>query len=100
MCAICDAARLGKSVKHATLYCTTFPCHICAKHIVAAGIKRVVFIEPYPKSYAEQLHGDSIVIGKSQEPNKVIFEPCIGIAPHRYRDLLARDRRKNDDGDF
>jgi deoxycytidylate deaminase len=100
MCAICDAARLGKSVKYAILYCRTFPCHICAKHVVAAGIKRVVFIEPYPKSYAEQLHGDSIVIGKSQDPNKVIFEPFIGIAPHRYRDLLARDRRKNDDGDF
>lgn len=31
MSAICDAARLGKSIKGATLYCTTFPCHICAK---------------------------------------------------------------------
>ncbi len=100
MSAICDAARLGKPVKLATLYCTTFPCHICAKHIVAAGIKRVVYIEPYPKSYAEQLHGDAIVVGKSIDPNKVVFEPFIGIAPYRYRDLFARERRKNDIGDY
>ncbi|MDN3612645.1 hypothetical protein QWZ16_23945 [Vibrio ostreicida] len=26
-----------------------FPCHNCAKHIVASGIKRVVYVEPYPK---------------------------------------------------
>ena len=100
MSAICDAARLGKSVKRATLYATTFPCHICAKHIIAAGIKRVVYIEPFPKSYAEQLHGDAIVIGKSNDPDKVAFEPFIGIAPYRYRDLFARDRRKDDSGNF
>jgi deoxycytidylate deaminase len=50
MSAICDAARLGKTVKDAVLYCTTFPCHLCAKHIIASGIKRVVYIEPFPKS--------------------------------------------------
>ena len=100
MSAICDAARLGKSVKRSTLYCTTFPCHLCAKHIIASGIKRVVYIEPYPKSYAEQLHGDAIVVGRSNEPKKVVFEPFIGIAPYRYRDLFARERRKTDDGSF
>jgi deoxycytidylate deaminase len=100
MSAICDAARLGKSIKQAVLYTTTFPCHLCAKHIIAAGIKRVVFIEPFPKSYAEQLHGDAIVIGKSNDPEKVVFEPFIGIAPFRYRDLFARERRKDDAGVF
>jgi deoxycytidylate deaminase len=100
MSAICDAARLGKNVKHSILYCTTFPCHLCAKHIVASGIKRVVYIEPYPKSYAEQLHGDAIVVGRSNDPSKVIFEPFIGIAPFRYRELFARERRKNDSGTY
>ena len=52
MHALCDAARLGKAIKGATLYCTTFPCHNCTKHILAAGIRRVVYIEPYPKSLA------------------------------------------------
>jgi len=100
MSAICDAARLGKSVRQSTLYCTTFPCHLCAKHIVAAGIKKVVYIEPFPKSYAEQLHGDAIIVGRSDDTKKVVFEPFIGISPYRYRDLFARDRRKTDDGAF
>jgi deoxycytidylate deaminase len=101
MSAICDAARGGHSIRGATLYCTTFPCHMCAKHIIAAGVKRVVYIEPYPKSYAEQLHHDAIIVGRSKSEDKVVFEPFIGISPHRYRDLFARDkRRKQDDGTF
>ncbi len=41
MAALMDALRHGKSVDRATLYCTTFPCHMCARHIVAAGIRKV-----------------------------------------------------------
>jgi deoxycytidylate deaminase len=101
MSAICDAARTGRTIRGATLYSTTFPCHMCAKHIVASGVKRVVYIEPYPKSYAEQLHGDAIVVGRSNNKDKVVFEPFIGISPFRYRDLFARDRRRKDDnGNF
>jgi deoxycytidylate deaminase len=100
MSAICDAARLGKSVKEGVLYTTTFPCHLCAKHIIASGIKRVVYIQPFPKSYAEQLHGDAIVVGKSIDREKVVFEPFIGIAPLRYRELFERERRKDDVGDY
>ena len=48
--ALAAAARSGLSVVDGTLYCTTFPCHNCAKHIVASGIVRVVYVEPYPKS--------------------------------------------------
>jgi deoxycytidylate deaminase len=50
MAALTDAARTGRSVQGAVLYCTTFPCHMCAKHLVAAGISKVIFLEPYPKS--------------------------------------------------
>lgn len=61
-------------------------------------MKKVVFIEPYPKSYAEQLHGDAILVGKSETPDKVVFEPFIGVAPFRYRDIFERGRRKDDSG--
>jgi deoxycytidylate deaminase len=37
MSALCDAARMGRAIQGAILFCTTFPCHMCAKHIVAAG---------------------------------------------------------------
>jgi len=84
MSAITDAARLGTSIQNTTLFCTTFPCHVCAKHIVASGVKRVVFLEPYPKSYAEELHSDSITFNPAEANNKVYFEPFIGISPRRY----------------
>jgi deoxycytidylate deaminase len=98
MSAISDSARLGKATKDATLYSTTFPCHMCAKHIVAAGIQRVVFLEPYPKSWAHQLHNDSITFNPN-ENNKVIFEPFMGISPRRYRDIFEKKLpRRGEDG--
>ena len=97
MSAITDAARLGRSTKNAILFCTTFPCHLCAKHIVAAGVTRVVFLEPYPKSYAHKLHEDSLTF-ETADPAKVLFVPFIGISPRRYRDIFEKKKRKDDRG--
>lgn len=94
MSAICDAARKGVPLQSATLFCTTFPCHLCAKHIVASGIGRVVYLEPYPKSYASALHGDSIEVEGTGTDKKVSFDPFKGVSPHRYRDLFEKGRRK------
>lgn len=94
MSAISDAARTGITTRGATLYCTTFPCHMCAKHIVAAGIKRVVYIEPFPKSYARELHSDSITIEGDGSDGKVGFQRFIGLSPYRYRDLFEKGKRK------
>jgi len=96
MSALSDAARKGLSTQDATLFCTTFPCHLCAKHIVAAGIRRVVFLEPYPKSYAWKLHRDSIEVDQRDHPTKVSFEAFIGISPYRYRELFEKKSRKKD----
>jgi cytidine deaminase len=96
MSAISDAARKGIAVEGGTLFCTTFPCHLCAKHIVAAGIRRVVFLEPYPKSYAWKLHKDSIEVDQKDHPTKVSFEAFIGVSPVRYRDLFEKRKRKAD----
>jgi deoxycytidylate deaminase len=105
--ALSSAARTGVSVRGATLYTTTFPCHGCAKHIVAAGIKRVVYVEPYPKSLAIELHDDSIAVEEQLEGDhpKVQFEPFVGVAPRRYGILFSttttegtRIRRKDSAG--
>jgi deoxycytidylate deaminase len=107
MNALLDAARRGVPVQGATLYTTTFPCHNCARHIVGAGIDRVVFIEPYTKSRAELLHADSITIAQAErETGKVAFVPFVGLAPRRYpemfdaaaREQLGHLARKDDDG--
>ena len=85
MASITDAARRGVSIKDSTLYSTTFPCHLCARHIVAAGIRRVVYIEPYPKSAAEDLYNDSLTVDAEERSGmKVAFEPFVGISPSLY----------------
>lgn len=84
MSAIIDAAKLGTSLKNSTLYTTTFPCHLCAKDIVTAGIKRVVFLEAYPKSKSKELY-PSVIDLHSQRRNDIIpFENYMGVAPKRY----------------
>lgn len=79
------------------LFCTTFPCHNCARHIVMAGIHEVYFIEPYSKSLAEKLHWDSISSGNTSE-NKVRIRMYDGVSPNRYIDLFksSKDNRKDD----
>lgn len=99
MCAITDAARLGINIKSGTIYCTTFPCHMCAKHIVAAGIKTVFFLEPYPKSLTSDLHSDSVMIegtsrGSYEGYPSVAFIPFFGVTPRRYREFFFRVKRK------
>jgi deoxycytidylate deaminase len=99
MSALTDSARRGVSVLGAALFSTTFPCHLCARHIVSAGLHRVVYIEPYPKSMAAELYGDSIVVDPSEPiAGRVNFEPFVGIAPIRYSDMFANRNRKDDRG--
>lgn len=100
MAALSSAARLGIAVEGATLYTTTFPCHMCARHIVAAGIKKVVYIEPYPKSRAEQLHSDAIAVDPvTLSDDHVNFVAFKGISPKQYQEIFdAGDLRKTDEG--
>lgn len=53
--AIIQAARLGIVLEGATLYCTHQPCVICAKMIINAGIKRIVYKDGYPDNFSMQL---------------------------------------------
>lgn len=95
MAALMDAARRGVSVEGNSLYTTTFPCHNCTRHIIAAGIGDVVYIEPYPKSLAETLHRDSIVVDQvSRVPNRVNYRAFVGIAPSRYVEFFSMPERK------
>lgn len=97
MSALMDAVRLGRSVNGSTIYVTTYPCHNCAKHLIASGVKRIVYIEPYPKSRAMALHDDAITVDQ-QSVDKVILSHFHGIAPKRYRDIFEKGGRKNRDG--
>jgi len=46
--AVNTAARFGHRTEGATIYVTAQPCLNCAKAIITAGIRRVVWAEGYP----------------------------------------------------
>lgn len=100
MHAICEAARLGREIQNSSLYCTTFPCHMCARHIIAAGVKEVIYIEPYPKSLTKHLYKEEVCI-EGETPatdSSVVFRPFIGVSPVIYRRFFNFRDRKNSDG--
>lgn len=105
--ALLFCARNTVDTREATLYTTTFPCHNCAKHIIAAGIKRVVYVEPYPKSKAFEFHNDAISSEDTKDSNIVAFVPFVGIGPRKFFDLFSMRlssgfelERKNSDGNI
>ena len=53
--AIIQAALSGVSIEGAEIYVTLFPCSVCAKSLINAGIKRIVYVEGYPDKLSEQL---------------------------------------------
>lgn len=95
MASLTDASRKGISTQSCSMYVTTFPCHECAKHIVASGVHRVVYIEPYAKSQVASLFEDSIGIEQGHVEDRVTFEPFVGIAPRRYMAMFVMTSRKS-----
>lgn len=102
MSAITAAARKGIPLQDAELYTTTFPCHECTRHIISTGVRRVVYLEPYPKSRAEALFSGEIHLGERSasesgrdagHKKKVSYEPFMGVAPRRQADLFSWVRR-------
>lgn len=101
MTAVTEAARKGVSIKDAILYCTTFPCHMCARHILASGVKKVYYIEPYPKSLTSVLYEEDVAVdGEINSARKVVeFKPFVGVSPRIYFAFFQMPKRKNKNGD-
>lgn len=110
MDALLSAGRQGVPLTGTRLFVTTFPCHYCARHIIAAGVDEVQYIEPYAKSLAVELHRDAIAIERTgweppseegtrgKKVSRVLFRPFSGIAPRFYRKAFLKNRDlKNDD---
>jgi deoxycytidylate deaminase len=101
------------SVRDSDVFCTTFPCHMCTRLIIGAGIRNVFYIEPYPKSAALELYGETeIRVNPTLTPKaylarqsaveiddrRTYFLPFEGVAPRRYQDLFSNGKQKNPDG--
>ncbi|HVF04653.1 MAG TPA: hypothetical protein VNA20_07435 [Frankiaceae bacterium] len=79
MNALLAALRGRAAIAGTTMFVTAFPCHHCARHLVALGLT-VTYLAPYPKSRAESMYGAAV--GAS-------FHPFTGIAPRRYAALFS-----------
>lgn len=105
--AVISVARKGvPGLVGATLYTTTFPCHSCARHIVASGVARVIYVQPYERSLALDLHGDSITLEPERAEaargpdgrQRVEFIHFEGVAPRRYVSMLLPQGERKKDG--
>ncbi len=56
---IIQAAVFGISIEGAILYCTNAPCSVCAKMLVNAGIKEIVYENGYPDELAKEILKES-----------------------------------------
>lgn len=87
--ALLSCTRNGVSPRNSVLYTTTFPCHTCAKHIIGAGLAKVVFLEPYPKSRSLQLFRDELSERDGGQPGCVELSAFVGIGPRRFMDAFS-----------
>ncbi|KXX56530.1 hypothetical protein [Rhodococcus sp. LB1] len=85
MSALLDGLGRGGIGEGDTLYVTAYPCHNCAKHVMSANLD-VVYLEPYPKSRAENMYGSG-----TQK-----FKPFFGISPKRYDTLFRVEGDRKD----
>ena len=65
--ALCDCAKRGVSCAESTAYVTHYPCIICSRLLLAAGIKEIKYLHDYKndelvKVFADQLKVPSVKI--------------------------------------
>jgi dCMP deaminase len=53
--AIIQAAYHGVSIRGAHLYCTNLPCIICAKMLINAGVRRIIYLEGYSDTLTREM---------------------------------------------
>lgn len=53
--ALLQAAQIGISCDGATIYVTCQPCNTCAKMLINAGIRRVIYEGDYPDAFSLEL---------------------------------------------
>jgi dCMP deaminase len=53
--AIIQAALYGVSIEDSIIYTTHQPCVLCAKMLINAGIREIIYAEPYPDPLSEEM---------------------------------------------
>lgn len=68
--AIIQAAKMGTNIDGATLYVTNHPCFICAKMLINAGVKKIIYKEGYPDEYSKEILREANVEFVKFKPSK------------------------------
>jgi len=75
----------GEGIKDGTLYSTASPCELCSKKSYQLGIKRIVYIDPYPGTAQDQILNSGLY-----PPKVVLFKGATGSAYHKlYEPILS-----------
>ena len=69
--AIIQAALHGVSIEGSEIYSTVFPCVVCAKMIVNAGVRRVIYLGDYPDKLSRQMLDEAEIEVVKYEERKV-----------------------------
>ena len=62
MNAFLQAADFGVPTEGSTLYATVYPCSLCAKMAINAGVKRIVVLGDYPDGLAKDILKEAGII--------------------------------------
>jgi dCMP deaminase len=81
--AVIQAAVSGVSIENADIYCTTFPCVLCSKIIINAGIRKITVIEGYPDELSQQMLDEAGI-----EVRYLREEGLIAIPEDNFKELL------------
>ena len=69
--AIAQAAAAGVATQGCVVYCTHEPCVYCAKALINAGCRRVVYLYPYPDELANSILKEAGVEAVHYDPAKL-----------------------------
>ena len=71
--AIIQAAVFGISIKNSVLYCTNTPCVVCAKMLINAGVKEIVYSGEYPDDLAKKMISESKIKIRNFDNNNIML---------------------------
>jgi len=66
--AVIQAAYFGISIAGGTIYTTTYPCSMCSKILINAGIKELVYADSYPDEMSQKLFNETSIAVRKYEP--------------------------------
>jgi cytidine deaminase len=87
MAALSTAARNGLRTTGLTLHTTALPCRQCLRHLVCAGLERVVYLGQRLHA-APPFHADSVTVAPG-DAGKLELVPFTGVGPGLYQNLFG-----------